>query len=117
MPALTRCPYPPLPPPPPLPLQRTLRNQFARYLQTDINNNVLLLVKLRELVRKQQAFEAGIAAHRALPGGERVEIKLAQLLEAARAHGITEVDEFLKSDMFSRAGFVWDAARKMVVRD
>jgi hypothetical protein len=98
-------------------LQRTLRNQFARYLQTDTNNNVLLLVKLRELVRKRQAFEAGIASHRALAGGERVEVKLVDLLEAARSHGITEVDEFLKSELFLRAGFVWDAARKVVVRD
>ena len=78
---------------------------------------MLLLVKLRELVRKRQAFEAGIADARAAPGAERVEVKLADLLEAARAHGIVEVDEFLKCELFVRAGFEWDAARKVVVRN
>ena len=92
-------------------MQRTLRNQFQRYLQTDTNNNVLLLVKLRELVRKNMAFNAGIAAR-----GERVEIRHAERVGAARAHGITEVDEFLRSELFSKAGFVYDAARRVVVR-
>ena len=78
---------------------------------------MLLLVKLRELVRKRQAFEAGIAAARAAPGAEQVVVKLSERLEAARAHGITEVDEFLRCDLFARAGFEWDAARQVVVRN
>jgi DNA replication licensing factor MCM2 len=95
-------------------VQRTLRNQFGRYLQTDTNNNVLLLVKLRELVRKQQAFEAGMDGAGAAP--ERVDVAMKDFLDAARVHGITEVDEFLKCELFRRAGFVYDAARRLISR-
>jgi DNA replication licensing factor MCM2 len=91
-------------------VQRTLRAQFGRYLQTDTNNNVLLLVKLRELVRKELGFRAALNADAQIRS-----IRLDALLEAARAHGITDVDEFLRCDLFLRSGFAFDANNKLIM--
>ncbi len=92
---------------PPWPVQRTLRNQFQRYLQTDTNNNVLLLVKLRELVRRQRARDAGLGYEEE----DQISIPRRDLVEAARAHGITEpeVEEFLGCPLFRKA-FAYEAA-------
>ena len=74
---------------------------------------MLLLVKLRELVRRKRARDAGMGV--AEGEGGRFEISKKDLLEAARAHGITEVDEFLRSPLFQSAGFEWDAAAQAVI--
>jgi hypothetical protein len=66
---------------------------------------VLLLVKLRELVRKHKARDEGMGLEEG-----RVEISKKEFLDAARAHGITELDEFLRCGLFQSAGFTWDAA-------
>ena len=94
--------------------QRTLRHQFQRYLQTDTNNNVLLLAKLRELVRRKLARDAGMGLEP--EGGGGVEISKKEFLDAARAHGITEVDDFLRCSLFQSAGFQWDAAAAKILR-
>ncbi len=66
---------------------------------------MLLLVKLRELVRKHKARDEGMGLEEG-----RVEISKKEFLDAARAHGITELDEFLRCGLFQSAGFTWDAA-------
>ncbi len=75
---------------------------------------MLLLVKLRELVRKKQAFEAGVGLGDLV--GEKITITLKEFQDAARAHGIKELDEFLKCELFKRAGFMWDAEDQTIVR-
>jgi hypothetical protein len=76
---------------------------------------VLLLVKLRELARKKQAFRAGVSVR----GAEAlltIEIKVDELVDAARMHGITEVDDFLRCDLFERSNFKFDRGRGVITR-
>jgi len=44
-----------------------------------------------------------------IPEDDRVNIKMEDFQEAARSHGITDTREFLKSELFKRAGFHVDA--------
>ena len=78
---------------------------------------MLLLVKLRELARKKQAFHHGIAPRGAAEAVLSIEISRHEFIEAARVHGITEIDEFLRSDLFARSGFTYDAAGGRISRD
>ena len=41
---------------------------------------------------------------------------MTDLVDAARVHGITRVDDFLSSDLFRRGGFSYDAQRSVIVR-
>ena len=77
---------------------------------------MLLLVKLRELVRKRQALAGVDALDRDAPV-DRVEVRLSDLVDAARVHGISRIDDFLTSDLFKRGGFSFDAQRAILVRN
>ena len=44
-------------------------------------------------------------------------LKTRALRSLARKYGITDVDEFLRCDLFKNAHFVWDGARKVIVRN
>jgi DNA replication licensing factor MCM2 len=103
-------------------VMKTLRAQFARYLTIGADYNQLLLLKLRQLVKERQALEfvrAGSRGAAALAGAgmERVEITSRDLLERAKAHGITDLGAFLTSDALRNAGFAYDAGRHIIVRD
>ena len=45
-----------------------------------------------------------------------IEIHVREFIDAARVHGITEIDEFLKSDLFARSGFRYEADRQLISR-
>ena len=90
--------------------QKPLRRQFARYLQIDQNYNTLLLVKLRELVQER----VGVNSVFGRSAGADVEIRLQDLADRARRHGITDLSSFLSNDL-RRSGFVYDAAKKVIV--
>ena len=95
-------------------VQKPLRRQFARYLQVDANYHTLLLVKLRELVQERRGLEA--ALHGGVSHFEEageVEVRLQDLQERARRHGITDLSSFLASDL-RRSGFVYHAARRVI---
>lgn len=77
---------------------------------------MLLLVKLRELARKKQAFLHGIAPHAAADAVLVITIEVREFIEAARVHGITEIDEFLRSDLFARSGFRYEADAQLISR-
>lgn len=105
-------------------VMKTLRAQFARYLTIGADANQLLLLKLRQLVKERQALEfvrAGSRGAAALAaagmGMERVEVSARDLLERAKAHGITDISGFLGSEALRNAGFVYDARRLIIVRD
>lgn len=95
-------------------VQRTLRSQFGRYLMSDTNNNVLLLHKLRELFRKKQAERAGLGPTQDAALG--LDVPLSKFLEAARVWGVTDVDEFLRCDLFKRSNFIYDGIRHVITR-
>jgi len=90
--------------------QKPLRRQFARYLQIDQNYNTLLLVKLRELVQER----VGVNSVFGRSAGTDVEIRLQDLADRARRHGITDLSSFLSNDL-RRSGFVYDASRRVIL--
>ena len=75
---------------------------------------MLLLVKLRELVRKKRAFHTGVSHVGALDAAQRFDISKRELIDAARVHGITEVDEFLRCELFKRSGFFYDERQALI---
>jgi DNA replication licensing factor MCM2 len=100
-------------------VMRTLRRQFARYLTVTTDFNAVLLVKLRELVRERSAVEHSRSAlQAALDEIERVEVPLRQLEERAHRHHLSKevITAFLTSEMLRAAGFEYDDARKVLVR-
>ena len=93
-------------------VQKPLRRQFARYLQVDANYATLLLVKLQELVQERSSLDAAMGAGAA--HNDTVEVKLRDLQDRARRHGITDLNSFLSSDL-ARSGFEFDREKKVFV--
>jgi DNA replication licensing factor MCM2 len=108
-------------------VQSALRRQFARYLQVESSYNTLLMEKLRELVQERVGVDAAIrgSVERRGEGGggggggglSAVEVKLGDLADKARRHGITDLSTFLTSDALTKSGFVYQRDRRMLVKE
>ncbi len=102
---------------------KTLRRHFSRYLTAGADHNQLLLLRLREMVRERSAFEfvrSGSFAHALEPeDGAGIEFRASELEQRARRHGVdaARVYAFFSSAAFRDAGFVFDPARKVIIRD
>jgi len=99
---------------------RTLRRHFSRYLDTGADFHQLLLLKAKELVKEKtaQAFVRS-GSYAFVPADiERIEVRLSELQERARRHGIDDVSlrSFLSSPMFAEHGFSYDDARKVLIK-
>jgi DNA replication licensing factor MCM2 len=99
-------------------VQSALRRQFSRYLQVEASYNTLLMEKLRELVQERVGVDAALRGSvERFDGVSSVEVRLGDLADKARRHGITDLSSFLSSDILSKAGFAYDRGRKMLVKE
>ena len=101
---------------------RTLRRHFSKFLDSGADTSAtLLLLKLKEMVKERTAYEFTRSAAYAFDPDvvERMEFRLADLQQRAQRHGIDTValSNFINSTPFLRAGFTFDAARNVIVKD
>ena len=95
-------------------VMRTLRRQFAKYMDHGRDFNQLLMFKLQELVRHAHAKDklglaSGVGSGGAEvvheDGGSLVVVPIKDLQERARRHGIQDLASFLRSREFTSYGF------------
>jgi DNA replication licensing factor MCM2 len=101
-------------------VQKPLERQFMRYLQVNANSNRLLLEKLKELVQERVGLDAAIRGSSSLAlaraGVEKVEVRLGDLADRARRHGITDLSDFLRSDILAKAHIEYNSERKILIK-
>ena len=101
-------------------VQKPLERQFMRYLQVNANSNRLLLEKLKELIQERIGMDTalrGALINRANLVDDRVEIKLSDLMERAKRHGITDLSDFLRSEILQKANIEYDRERKLLIKN
>jgi DNA replication licensing factor MCM2 len=102
-------------------VMRSLRRQFARYMIPAADFNQVLLVKLRELIREQQALEymrSGGGADQDYQDDSLIEVRVSDLVDRARRLQVEEntINGFLRSEAFRSAGFALARNGRYIVR-
>ena len=96
-------------------VQRSLRRQFTRYLDADVDHTQIILATLRNIIRENQTF-----AHVSGRGRDGVldatDIKVDELEARVSRHGIArrELEMFWASAAFKEANFSIDRERSTI---
>lgn len=99
-------------------VRRALRRSFAKYITSGEDRAHLLLHLLQDMFRKEQMYQIIRLRQRnqAEDSLEQLDVPLDELEGKARERRIYNVSEFLKTDTFQEAGYIYDPRRRIISR-
>ena len=99
-------------------VRRALRRSFAKFISSGEDRAALLLHILQDLFRKEQMYQVIRLRQRNQSEDllEILDVPLDELESRARERRIYDVSEFLQSEAFGEAGYLFDASRQTIAR-
>ena len=100
-------------------VQRSLRRSFAKYWVSNDDRAQLLLHLLQDLFRQEHVYQAvrRRQAQEEDDDDEALTVAVHDLATRARERKVYNIQEFLQSDVFAEAGYLYDEGRQVIVRN